>query len=133
MKQLLIVKTTPAYAYNVSSGNDLKALANGAIGFFNLSDGSKITGAPTENFCIALGRGANSPAFVIPEVDVNSLSVVKASYSTGAAYSGTITIPTIITPPSLLDYHTIIFITMYLLIILIKKVRINPYLIFYYL
>lgn len=95
MKQLLIVSKTPAYAYNVSDANDLSALGAGSLLFFNLSDNSKITAVPAEDFGIALGRPNNSAAFVIPEVDVNTLSIVKAEYSAGAAFTATITVPTV--------------------------------------
>ena len=93
MKQLLIVSKTPAYAYNVSDANDLSALAPGSIVFFDVSDNSKITTEVSGDFGIALGRPNNSPAFVIPEVDFNTLSVVKAGYKAGTAFASTITIP----------------------------------------
>lgn len=95
MKQLLILKAAPAYGYNVSNPNDLSTLVSGAIAFFNLEDNTLLEAAPTKNFGIALGRPNNSPAFVIPEVDVNSLSVVKAEYNAGAAFTSTITVPTV--------------------------------------
>lgn len=95
MKQLLIVSKTPAYAYNVSDANDLSALGAGSLLFFNLSDNSKITAEPTEDFGIALGRLNNSAAFVIPEVNLDTLSIVKAAYSEGAAFTSTITVPTV--------------------------------------
>lgn len=95
MKQLLIVSKTPNYAYNVSDANDLSALGAGSLIFFDLSDNSKITAEPTKDFGIALGRPNNSAAFVIPEVNVDTLSVIKASYSAGAAFTATITVPTV--------------------------------------
>jgi len=95
MKQLLIVSKTGAYAYNASDANDLSALDAGSLMFFNLSDYSKITTPPTEDFGIALGRPNNSAAFVIPEVDVNTLSIVKADYSEGTAFTATLTVPTV--------------------------------------
>lgn len=93
MKQLLIVNKTSAYAAE-ATGADFSTLANGAIMFFSLEDYSKLTTLPESNFGIALGRGNNSPAFVIPEVDVNTLSIVKAAYQEGKKYSAEITIPT---------------------------------------
>lgn len=93
MKQLLIVSKTPNYAYNVSDANDLSALGAGSLLFFNLSDNSKITAAPTEDFGIALGRPNNSAAFVIPEVNVDTLSIVKAAYNVGTAFTATLTVP----------------------------------------
>lgn len=95
MKQILIVSKTPAYAYNISDANDLSALGAGSIAFFNLSDNSKITANPTEDFGIALGRPNNSAAFVIPEVDVKTLSIVKADYNAGTAFTATLTVPTV--------------------------------------
>lgn len=94
MKQLLILKSSPAYAYNATNGNDLSGLSAGAIMFFGLDDNSKLTAAPTKDFGIALGR-SNSPAFVIPEVNVDTLSIVKATYSAGTAFASTITVPTV--------------------------------------
>lgn len=47
----------------------------------------------TKNFAIALGRGANMPAFVIPEVDLSTLEVVKTLPAPGAKFSATFTMP----------------------------------------
>lgn len=95
MKQLLILKSSPSYGYNISDANDLSGLAPGAIAFFDLADNTLLTSKAEKDFGIALGRPNNSPAFVIPEVDVASLSVVKAEYSVGAVFTSTITVPTV--------------------------------------
>ena len=80
MKQLLIVNSAKALKTGVA--DDLTVLDEGQIGFFHLSpDASganegKVTffnTKPTNNFGIALGRGANVPAFVIPPIS-NHLS-----------------------------------------------------------
>ena len=99
MKQLLIVNSAKALKTGVA--DDLTVLDEGQIGFFHLSpDASganegKVTffnTKPTDNFGIALGRGANVPAFVIPEVDINTLNVkagsVAAENITGTTISG---------------------------------------------
>lgn len=98
MKQLLIVNS--AKALKTGNADDLTALDAGQIGFFNVNtavDGhiKFINAKPTENFGIALGKGANMPAFVIPEVDVNTLAVTVAAPKAGAAFSATVTIPTV--------------------------------------
>ena len=100
MKQLLIVNSAKALKTGVA--DDLTVLDEGQIGFFHLSpDASganegKVTffnTKPTANFGIALGRGANVPAFVIPEVDINTLNVNYAAPVAGTKFKGEITIP----------------------------------------
>jgi hypothetical protein len=69
-------------------------MTEGAIGFFALDDYTAwLSSAPSKNFGIALGGGDNKPAFVIPEVDVNTLKITKSSYAAGSAYAASITIP----------------------------------------
>ena len=101
MKQLLIVNSAKAVKTGVA--DDLTVLDAGQIGFFHLSpDASganegKVTffnTKPTENFGIALGRGANVPAFVIPEVDVNTLNVNFAAPVAGNVFETKFTFPT---------------------------------------
>ena len=100
MKQLLIVNSAKALKTGVA--DDLTVLDEGQIGFFHLSpDASganegKVTffnTKPTNNFGIALGRGSNVPAFVIPEVDINTLNVNCAAPIAGTKFKGEITIP----------------------------------------
>lgn len=101
MKQLLIVNSAKAVKTGVA--DDLTVLEEGQIGFFNLTpeasgaDAGKtmfINAAPKANFGIALGRGAETPAFVIPEVDINTLKVSVAENAAGTQFNGTITVPT---------------------------------------
>ena len=56
-------------------------------------DTAWLSAASTTNFGIALGGGSKKPAFVIPEVDVNTLQVTKSPYAAGTAYAASITIP----------------------------------------
>ena len=94
MKQLLIVKSSAALNGGAAAPKDLSDMAAGAIGFFALNDYTAwLSAAPTSNFGIALGRPNNSPAFVIPEVDVNTLKVTKSPYAAGTPYAASITIP----------------------------------------
>lgn len=101
MKQLLIVNSAKAVKTGVA--DDLTVLDAGQIGFFHLTPDASgtnegkvtfFTTKPTENFGIALGRGANVPAFVIPEVDVNTLSVNFAAPSAGNVFQTKFTFPT---------------------------------------
>ena len=97
MKQLLIVDN--AKALNANTGTtvtpyNLSGLAKGAISFFELGASSLLSAAPTKNFAIALGRGSNSPAFVIPEVDIDTLQITKALPVPGKAFSRKFTFPT---------------------------------------
>lgn len=94
MKQLLIVKSSAALNGGASAPKDLSGMAEGAIGFFALDDYTAwLSAAPSKNFGIALGGGTYKPAFVIPEVDVNTLKITKSPYAAGAAYAASITIP----------------------------------------
>lgn len=98
MKQLLIVKTSTSLngktgGGTISNARDLSQLAEGAITFFKVSDNTLLSDKATENFGIALGGGSNKPAFVIPEVDIDTLTVTKSDYAAGVNYSGAVTIP----------------------------------------
>lgn len=79
MKQLLIVNSTKAVNAGLTDGNvkDLSALQEGAITFFELGGATALSAAPTKNFGIALGR-ANQRPFIIPEVDIASLTITKS-------------------------------------------------------
>lgn len=94
MKQILIVKGSAALNGGAANAKDLSGMAAGAIGFFKLADNAWLNAAPTENFGIALGGKDNVNAFVIPEVDINSLTVVKAAPADGSVFEANITIPT---------------------------------------
>ena len=93
MKQLLIVKSSAALNGGKSYPTDLSGMTEGAIGFFELGGSSWLSAPATKNFGIALGRGANSPAFVIPEVDIDTLEIVEAVPFKGTPYAASITIP----------------------------------------
>ena len=94
MKQLLIVKSSAALNGGAAAPKDLSGMTEGAIGFFALNDYTAwLSAAPSINFGIALGGGSNKPAFVIPEVDVNTLQVTKSPYAAGSPYAASITIP----------------------------------------
>ena len=95
MKQLLIVNSQKALNAGTSvTPYDLSGLDEGAITFFELGASSLLSAAATKNFAIALGRGANKPAFVIPEVDIDTLEIVKAAPEAGKKYKGVFTFPT---------------------------------------
>lgn len=96
MKQLLIVNSTAAVNGGATAPTDLSAMVAGGLGIYKLDTPNAWASAkPTTNFAIVLGRGANSPAFVIPEVDVNTLKITKATPSTGGVFTASITIPTV--------------------------------------
>lgn len=101
MRQLLIVNS----AATVPSGSvDLSTLTAGQLGTFELGAKNYATALPAKNFGIALGRGNNSPAFVIPEVDVDTLTIQMAKPTKGSGtnaydpagvtFSAKITVPT---------------------------------------
>lgn len=96
MKQLLIVNSTAAINGGKSAPTDLSAMPAGSLGVYQLDEPTKWASTkPTSNFAIVLGRGTNSSAFVIPEVDVNTLQINKAVSSTGDVFTASITIPTV--------------------------------------
>lgn len=95
MNQLLIVNKAKALNAGATTPNDLSTLQEGAIAFFELGGSEFLSAYPTKNFGIALGRGANMPAFVIPEVDIDTLEIVKATPSIGKNFKAVITIPTV--------------------------------------
>lgn len=97
MKQLIIVKKDAALNGGAAKPQDVSTMAEGAIGFYALSDDSKWLGdEATEDFAIVAGTPENAPAFVIPEVDINSLDVVLAEPEDGAAFTADVTIPTVV-------------------------------------
>lgn len=97
MNQLLIVNSQKAInAKAVAGGDNVTAfnfsnLAKGAISFFELGASTLLSAAPTKNFGIALGGGENVLPFMIPEVDLSTLSVVKALPTAGNPFSAVIT------------------------------------------
>lgn len=93
MKQLLIVNSVKALNAGITGPFDLSGLEPGAITFFELGGSTLLSTKPTKNFGIALGRGNNAPAFVIPEVDVNTLIVSVAEPKAGRVFTSTFTCP----------------------------------------
>lgn len=99
MKQLIIVNS--AKALNAKADNaganvtpeNLSNLAEGAITFFELGADSVLAAAPTKNFAVALGKGANKTAFVFPEIDVNTLKVTKTLPAQGKKFKVVFTAP----------------------------------------
>lgn len=89
MKQLLIVKGNNGYSTTLADTTD------GKIGFFKLSDNTPYNGsaAIAEDFGITLGRGTNSPIFMIPEVDFKTLEVTKSLPIKGTNFAGSYKMP----------------------------------------
>lgn len=100
MNQLLIVKSSTAINGKTDGAGanvtpfDLSNLAKGAITFFELGGSSALSAPATKNFGIALGRGTNSSAFVIPEIDIKTLTITKALPKAGTAFKRVFTFPT---------------------------------------
>ena len=94
MKQLLIVNSSKALNATGATPYDLSGLEAGAITFFELGGSSALAAAPTKNFGIALGRPNGQKAFVIPEIDIHTLSIVKALPKLGKAIKRKFTFPT---------------------------------------
>lgn len=111
MKQLLIVSST---ANITTSGQvDLSKLAKGDLAIFNPETNQYLSKVGFDNFAIALGRGNNSPALIIPEVDITTLSLTFADgqkydgYNpAGAKFKATVTVPTTITTDA--DYTIVL-------------------------
>lgn len=100
MKQLLIVNSAKALNAKKSSTGaaitpyDLSNLAEGAISFFELGGNAVLAAAATKNFAIALGRSGDVMPFIIPEININTLSITVTQPSVGQKFKAEITIPT---------------------------------------
>lgn len=94
MKQLLIVNSAKALNAGATYPTDLSSLQAGAISFFELGASTFLAAAPKKNFGIALGLGTNMAPFVIPEVDVKTLNIVKTLPQAGATFAASFTFPT---------------------------------------
>lgn len=100
MKQLLIVNSAKALNDKKSSTGaevtpyDLSNLAEGAISFFELGGSAVLAAAATKNFGIALGRSGDVMPFIIPEININTLSITVTQPSAGKKFKAEITIPT---------------------------------------
>lgn len=110
MKQLLIVNSAKALNAKVGGGSvtpkNLSGLDAGAITFFELGENVVLAAAPTKNFGIALGGGADVVPFMIPEVDYNTVQVSKAVPQAGTAFKRKFTMPT----PVVGKEYTIVFV-----------------------
>lgn len=106
MKQLLIVNSGKALNATGATPYDLSGLEAGAITFFELGGSSALSAAATKNFGIALGRPNSQRAFVIPEVDINTLTITKALPKLGKAFKRKFTFPT----PVVGKDYTVVFI-----------------------
>ena len=97
MKQLLIVNSTHAYGAKDPSGTvtgkDLSGLKPGAIAFGELGSSSLHAGIATKNFWIALGRPNGQIPFLIPEVDIRTLSIVKSAPVAATTFQAVVTLP----------------------------------------
>lgn len=107
MKQLLIAKSTEAL--NTTS---IASLNPGALCIVRLKDGAIIDASTADrtklqagkNVCIALGRPASNGDFasgnqqnnfIIPEIDTNTLTIVKAAPAAGSVYKRAFTVPSV--------------------------------------
>ncbi len=86
MRQLLIVNSGKALNATGATPKDLSKLDAGAILFHELESDVTLSAAPTKNFAIALGRKNGQLPFIIPEVDIETLSVVKSTAITGVNF-----------------------------------------------
>lgn len=98
MKQLLIVNSAKALNAKKPSGTlsdakDFSSLDNGAIAFAELGSTSLMSGLASKNFCIALGRPNSQLPFIIPEVDIRTLSIVKSVPVAAATFEAEFTVP----------------------------------------
>jgi len=99
MKQLLIVNSNKAIDAGLTSNavTDLSGLQEGAITLFEVDAATSLAETAAKpakkNFAIALGRGANKPAFVIPEVDIDTLEIVHTLPYAGATFAASFTMP----------------------------------------
>lgn len=95
MKQLLIVNSSTTANAKAPAAYD--TLAAGEIAFFQVLNGvsTKMSAGDVANgnFGIALGRPNGQVPFMIPEVDVKTLTYTKAAYDAGARFKRTITSP----------------------------------------
>ena len=95
MKQILVGGNVD-YPTTPTNGYDLTSLTKGAIAAFKLNDTVDLidgTAPIDKNFQLVLGRGSNVAPFIIPEIDVKSLSVVKSTYSAGNPFSAAFVCP----------------------------------------
>lgn len=96
MKQLLIVKSGTKLNKKADGSTNISNPADLPVGGIAINklygDGALLSSAAAGNFTIALGRPNGQRAFVIPEVDFNSLTVTKATFSAGVAMVAQVTV-----------------------------------------
>lgn len=83
MKRLFILNSTAALNGGVEKPTDLSGMFDGSIGFYECNANTWLADSPINNFAIVAGRGTDNVAIVIPEVDLNTLNTVKATYTAG--------------------------------------------------
>ena len=104
MKQLLIVSDNTldhgltaggsGTAYEGSNmAEDLSGLYAGAIAFAELGAKTTLAGIASKNFWIALGRPNGQVPFLIPEVDIHSLTIQKSAPVAATTFQAVITLP----------------------------------------
>ena len=97
MKQLLIVNSARALNAKLPSGSvtgvDLSGLAPGAVAFGELGAKTVLSGPATKNFWIALGRPNGQAPFLIPEVDIMTLSIAKSVPVAATTFEVEFTVP----------------------------------------
>lgn len=105
MKHLLIIKSDATI--NGADPKELSSMKAGDLTVFTLDDYKVSASLPTKRFAIALGRGNNSPALVLPEVEVSNLSVRVTEPNTikAAKFNAVITVPEV---QSGLDYTLVL-------------------------
>lgn len=108
MKQLLIVNSSTTVNDKAPAAYD--TLAAGEIAFFQVLNGVSTQMSAGDiangNFGIALGRPNGQVPFMIPEVDVKTLTYTKAAYDAGKAFKRKFTFPT----PVVGTEYTILFV-----------------------
>lgn len=96
MKQILIVKSGTKLNKKADGTTNISTPADLPVGGIAINklygDGALLSGAAAGNFTIALGRPNEQRPFIIPEVDFNSLTVTKASFSAGVAMVAEVTL-----------------------------------------
>ena len=85
MKRLIVLSATASLNGGAAKPTDLSNMADGSIGFYETNAVAWLAAAPTKDFAIVAGRGANNAAIVIPEINLKTLKVTKADYSAGTA------------------------------------------------
>lgn len=93
MKHLFIIKSDSTI--NGVEPTDLSEMKAGDLLVYTPDDNEVCSSLPEKNFALALGRGNNSPALVIPEVDVHTLQIriTEPNDDEAVAFEASITVP----------------------------------------